>query len=132
MVRGEEFAGQTFETLSQGEQKRTLIARALVNRPALIVLDEPCAGLDPASRSAFLDDLTALVHNSNAPTLVFVTHHVEEIRPWINRALVLKDGAVLAAGEVHRVLTSAVLSDAFSHPCEIHRDADGYRLMLTH
>lgn len=132
MVGARDYEKQSFETLSQGEQKRTLIARALVNRPALIVLDEPCAGLDPASRTAFLDDLTGFARLSHAPTIIFVTHHVEEIRPWINRALVLKEGAVSAKGAVEQVLTSTVLSDAFSHPCEIVRETGGYRLNLSH
>jgi iron complex transport system ATP-binding protein len=78
--------------LSQGERQRVLIARALVGRPALLILDEPCAGLDPVARAAF-PGRSGKAAAPGAPTLIFVTHHVEEIPACVNRALVLKDGA---------------------------------------
>ncbi|MCP4640455.1 MAG: ABC transporter ATP-binding protein [bacterium] len=108
--------------LSQGEQQRVLIARALAASPALLILDEPCIGLDPAARREFLDDLAALAARADAPTMVLVTHHVEEIGPWIGKALVLKEGRVLAKGATRDTLTGPTLGDAFSLPCDLKWD----------
>jgi iron complex transport system ATP-binding protein len=84
--------------LSQGERQRVLIGRALMARPRLLILDEPCAGLDPAAREHFLQFLQRLGRSKNAPTLVLVTHHVEEIMPVFSHVLILKGGEVLATG----------------------------------
>lgn len=130
LVGGQGFESQIFATLSQGEQKRTLIARALVNRPALLILDEPCAGLDPVSRTAFLGDLGDIAGSTEAPTMLLVTHHIEEIPPWIGHALVLKGGCVAAKGSIGEVLNSKTLSDAFSHPCEVVHEGERFRLSL--
>lgn len=127
-VNGLAFAGQSFETLSQGEQQRALIARALVNRPALLVLDEPCAGLDPAARASFLADLENLAQRPDATTIVFVTHHIEEIGPWVSHVHALKDGRTLAQAPIAQVLTTAILSDALSYDCEVLREDGHYRL----
>ncbi len=124
------FEAQAFATLSQGEQKRALIARALVNRPALLVLDEPCAGLDPASRASFLDDLGNLTQTPQGPTLLLVTHHVEEIPTWIGHAMILKEGRVIARGPIGDALTSAALTEAFSQECEVHMEDGHYRMSL--
>ncbi len=130
LVQGQGFESQIFATLSQGEQKRTLIARALVNRPALLILDEPCAGLDPVSRTAFLGDLGDIAASADAPTMLLVTHHIEEIPPWIGHALVLKDGCVAAKGAIGQVLNSETLTDAFSHACEVVPEGGHFRLSL--
>ena len=129
-VEGRGFESQSFATLSQGEQKRTLIARALVNRPALLVLDEPCAGLDPVSRTAFLKDLHGFASAPRSPTILLVTHHVEEIGPWIRHAIVLKGGRVASKGPIEEVVTSDVLTEAFSHTCRIETKDGIYRLSL--
>ncbi len=129
-MRAGPFEMQAFETLSQGEQKRALIARALVNRPALLVLDEPCAGLDPVSRESFLDDLGELTQTPNGPTLLLVTHHVEEIPAWISHAMILKEGRAIAHGPIRHVLTSAVLTEALSQECQVHTEDGCYRISL--
>lgn len=116
--------------LSQGEKQRVLIARAWISRPALLILDEPCAGLDPVARAAFLDDLSRFARRKRSPTLIFVTHHVEEIPPFVNRALILKDGRALAEGPLEEVCTSAIMSAAFGRPCEITRIGNALELRV--
>ncbi len=106
-------ANREWRVLSQGERQRILIGRALMARPRVLILDEPCAGLDPAAREQFLQFLQRLGVHKNAPTLVLVTHHVEEIMPVFSQALVLKDGKVLASGEKAKTLTTKNLSSAF-------------------
>lgn len=121
---------RAFGLLSQGEQQRVLIARALVVRPKLLILDEPCAGLDPTARQRFLDDMGDLAARQDGPTLIFVTHHIEEIRPWIARVLALRDGFVTAEGTPAEVLSGPVLSRVFSTTCEVHA-ADGEYHLVT-
>ncbi len=106
-------AGREWMFLSQGERQRVLIARALMARPRLLILDEPCAGLDPVARADFLAFLTALARRRRAPGLVLVTHHVEEITPAFTHALVLRAGRVVAAGPRAQTLTGTALSRAF-------------------
>ncbi len=128
-VRAGHLENRTFETMSQGERQRTLIARALAPRPELLILDEPCAGLDPAARDLLLNDLAALAGAPNAPTILMVVHHVEEIAPWFVNVLVLKAGRVLAEGAPEAVLTSACMRDAFDWPCEVVRHGGRYALL---
>lgn len=90
-------ADRAYETLSQGEQKKTLIGRALVFRPDLIILDEPCSGLDIPSRDDFLETLRALVRGGIH--IVFVTHHIEEIIPEINKVILMEKGRIYEAGD---------------------------------
>ncbi len=107
--------------LSQGERQRVLIARALMARPRLLILDEPCAGLDPVAREEFLQFLDALARDPRSPALVLVTHHVEEIVPAFTHALLLRSGAVVEAGERAKVLTSANLSRTFGEEVKLSR-----------
>lgn len=124
------FGEQAFETLSQGEQQRVLIARALVNKPALLVLDEPCAGLDPVARREFLADLNRFSKGDLSPTMVVVTHHIEEIGPWITHIMALRDGKVVAQGTAREVATGDVLSETFSRPCTVEKHGSIYRLIF--
>ena len=114
--------------LSQGERQRVLIARALMARPRLLILDEPCAGLDPVAREHFLDFLQRLGLRRGAPALVLVTHHVEEIVPVFSHALLLRGGRVVAAGTKSRLLTGALLSRTFDSPLRIVQRAGRYAL----
>jgi iron complex transport system ATP-binding protein len=116
--------------LSQGERQRVLIGRALMADPRLLILDEPCAGLDPAAREHFLQFLQRLGGRRNAPTLVLVTHHVEEIMPVFSHVLVLKSGEVLAAGEKSGVLNGRLLSDAFAAPITLKKARARYALTV--
>jgi iron complex transport system ATP-binding protein len=99
--------------LSQGERQRVLIGRALMAKPRVLILDEPCAGLDPAAREHFLQFLQRLGQKKNAPTLILVTHHVEEIVPVFSHVLILRKGKILAAGKKSATLTAKNLSRAF-------------------
>lgn len=87
---------RSFQTLSYGEQKRILIARSLINKPKLLMLDEPCSGLDLKARDEFLKFIDRLAKKANCPTIILVTHHLEEIVPSINNVLVLKKGRIIA------------------------------------
>jgi iron complex transport system ATP-binding protein len=116
--------------LSQGERQRVLIGRALMASPRLLILDEPCAGLDPVAREHFLQFIQRLARRRGAPTMVLVTHHVEEIVATFSHVLVLKAGRVLTAGPRARVLTSAMLSDAFAAPVRLTRARGRYSLSV--
>lgn len=129
-MRAHGLASRAYGTLSQGEQQRVLIARALAARPALLILDEPCLGLDPAARYRLLHDLESMTNGPTAPTLVFVTHHIEEIGPWIRAATIMKNGSIVASGAPADVLTSAMLGSAFSAPCRVERIDGAYRLQI--
>jgi iron complex transport system ATP-binding protein len=102
-----------FGVLSQGEQQKVLIARARMTKPYLIVLDEPCAGLDPGARENFLRALKLLGGRKRIPALIYVTHHVEEILPLFGKTLVLREGRVLHAGATRAVLNGGVLEELF-------------------
>jgi len=121
-------AGREWAYLSQGERQRVLIARALMARPQLLILDEPCAGLDPVAREKFLQFVNQLARHRRAPALVLVTHHVEEIMPRFSHVLLLRAGRVLAAGTRRAVLTSANLSAAFNAPLRLDRTRGRLRL----
>ena len=106
---GGQLANQEFGTLSQGEQQKVLIARAHMTKPYLIVLDEPCAGLDPGAREKFLASLERLGRKKNIPALIYVTHHIEEILPFFRKTLVLRNGKTLHSGETRQVLQDDIL-----------------------
>lgn len=114
--------------LSQGERQRVLIARALMAKPALLIVDEPCAGLDPVARERFVQQLDQLARDPNAPALVLVTHHVEEITPGFSHVLLLKDGHSRRSGRAEDLLTSEELSETFGAPITITRQGDRYQL----
>ncbi|MDT5119369.1 MAG: iron complex transport system ATP-binding protein [Mycobacterium sp.] len=109
----EHLAGRTYGTLSEGERKRVLIARALMTDPELLLLDEPAAGLDLGGREELVARLTDLAADPDAPALVLVTHHVEEVPPGFSHCMLLAEGQVVAAGLLSDVLTADNLSAAF-------------------
>jgi iron complex transport system ATP-binding protein len=116
--------------LSQGERQRVLIGRALMARPRLLILDEPCAGLDPVAREHFLQFLDRMARRRGAPAMVLVTHHVEEIMPAFSHVIVLKSGRVLASGVRARTLTSRTFTAAFGAPVTIRRSGARYSLVV--
>lgn len=125
-------AERSWQFLSQGERQRILIGRALMARPSLLILDEPCAGLDPAARESFLQFVQRLATSRRSPTLVLVTHHVEEIVPGFSHVLLLKEGEVLGAGRKRELLRSELLSRAFNTPMRLTQRGARYELTVLH
>ncbi|MFI9509818.1 ABC transporter ATP-binding protein [Nocardia sp. NPDC052566] len=109
----EHLSDRTYGTLSEGERKRVLIARALMTDPELLLLDEPAAGLDLGGREELVERLGDLASDPDAPAMVLVTHHVEEIPPGFTHGMLLNEGEVVAQGLLTDVLTSENLSSAF-------------------
>jgi iron complex transport system ATP-binding protein len=112
-VGAEHLTDRTYVTLSEGERKRVLIARALMTDPELLLLDEPAAGLDLGGREELVARLSDLAADPDSPALVLVTHHVEEIPPGFSHCLILSEGHVVAAGLLNDVMTAENLSTAF-------------------
>ena len=123
-------ADRPWACLSQGERQRILIGRALMARPALLVLDEPCAGLDPGARENFLQFLERMGRRRNAPTLILVTHHVEEITPVFTHVLMLQGGQVLHSGHRRRVMSSSRLSALFGAETKLRSQGRRYTLSV--
>ncbi len=121
LVECEYLAKREWRVLSQGERQRVLIGRALMAKPRVLILDEPCAGLDPAAREKFLKFLQRLGGHKNSPALILVTHHVEEIMPVFSRVLILKNGRVLVTGTKDNALNSRNLSSAFAMPMQLKK-----------
>lgn len=115
------FKHRTYDTLSQGERQRILIARALMNSPKLLILDEPCTGLDIFARETLLSMIDRIAAQENAPALIYVTHHVEEILPCFGKTLLLKSGEVYDCGETASLMSSEGMSAFFDVPVHIER-----------
>ncbi|MGW3808597.1 ABC transporter ATP-binding protein, partial [Micromonospora sp. NPDC005113] len=119
-------AERRYGTLSEGERKRVQIARALMTDPELLLLDEPAAGLDLGGREDLVARLAELAYDPDAPALVLVTHHVEEIPPGFTHALLLREGGVVAQGLLAETLTGDNLSKTFGLPLVVERSGDRY------
>ncbi|MEV1203218.1 ABC transporter ATP-binding protein [Microbispora rosea] len=114
-----------FGTLSEGERKRVQIARALMPDPELLLLDEPAAGLDVAGREDLVRRLGALARDPKSPTMVLVTHHVEEIPAGFTHVLLLRHGSVVDQGPIDAVMTQENLSATFGVPLHLDRGQEG-------
>lgn len=119
----EHLAERTFGTLSDGERKRTQIARSLMTDPELLLLDEPTAGLDLGAREQLLSRLSDMAADPGAPATILVTHHVEEIPAGTTHALIMSGGSVLAGGPLRDVLTSQILTAAYATPLVVEERA---------
>ena len=120
-----------YGVLSQGEKQRLLIARALIHHPQLLILDEPCAGLDLVAREHLLQTLESLGRTPNAPTMILVTHHLQEIIPVFTHALALREGRCLVQGTKEEVLRSEILTQAFGIPIEVVEVGSRYQTQMT-
>jgi iron complex transport system ATP-binding protein len=120
------FADRLFGTLSDGEQKRVQIARAIMTDPELLLLDEPAASLDLGAREELLQLLGAYASEPSSPAMVMVTHHVEEIPSGFTHALLLRGGEIAAAGPLGEVITSEHLTAAFGLGLSVSREGDRF------
>lgn len=119
-------ADRTWGTLSEGERKRVLIARALMINPELLILDEPSAGMDLGGREDLVGYLGDLAMDADAPAIVMITHHVEEIPDGFTHAMLLDEGEVVAQGLIDTVLTSENLTRTFHQPIQVDRIGQRY------
>jgi iron complex transport system ATP-binding protein len=119
LVRCSGLLDRDWAYLSQGERQRVLTGRALMAKPELLILDEPCAGLDPVARERFVSFMQRLATRKSGPAVVLVTHHLEEIPPACTHVLALFQGTVAAAGPIQEVLTRPLMSKIFGAPVEV-------------
>lgn len=120
---------RSFSTLSEGERQRVLIARALMASPELLILDEPCNGLDIFAREHLLSLIRQLASSPEAPTMIFVTHHVGEILPCFEHTLLLKNGSVYQAGLTRDLMTPEKMTQFYGGDVIVERH--GTRLSLA-
>ena len=121
-----ELANRYFFTLSDGEKKRAMIARALMADPELLLLDEPASGLDLGAREDLLKRFEVLANDPKAPATLMITHHIEEIPASSTHALLLKDGKAVASGPISQVLTSENLTKAYEMPITVTQIGNRY------
>jgi iron complex transport system ATP-binding protein len=112
--------------LSHGEKQRLLIARAVIHQPQLLILDEPCSGLDLVAREQLLETLEHLGRTPGGPTLIFVTHHLQEIMPTFTHAFLLKEGRCLSQGKKEEILSSELLTEAFGISVKVNHEENRY------
>lgn len=121
-LRIDYLSDQAYSTLSQGEKRRVLIGRALMNQPRLLILDEPCSGLDILAREELLNRMGSIVGLDCH--LIYVTHHIEEITPAITHILLIRDGEVVTSGPKEQVLSSENLSHTFKVDVKVRWEND--------
>lgn len=117
--------GKPYKILSQGERQIVLIARALMASPKLLILDEPCNGLDLFAKNRLLERIKKIAELPESPTMLFVTHHTEEILPCFDNIILLRDGEITHHGKTEKLLTEEVLQDFYQKPVELIRIKDG-------
>lgn len=118
-----DLATRAFGECSQGERQRVLLARSLMPRPELLLLDEPASGMDLPSREQLVSALASMATVDPGLTTVTVTHHLEEVPPTATHGLLIKDGRILASGPIGEALSSANVSDCFDLPIEVRENA---------
>lgn len=121
----------SFDLLSKGQRQNVLIARALINDPDILILDEPCTGLDVYNRSYLFSTIEELSKKKKL-TIIYVTHYVEEIVPLFDKALLLKNGRIFAQGKTNEIFSKETMQKLLDHPVEIDQDDEGaYHLKIT-
>lgn len=126
-----DFEDRPFGTLSDGERKRVQIARSIMTDPEILLLDEPVASLDLAARELTIQLLSGYASSPDAPAMVMVTHHLEEIPAGFTHAMILQDGKVMAKGEIGTTLTSASISEAFRFPLQLSFENGRYSAVAS-
>lgn len=116
---GSDLIGKPYTVLSQGEKQLVLIARALLPQPELLILDEPCTGLDLFAREELLQRIERIKAQPDAPTVLFVTHHTEELLPFINRLLMVRQGRIYQQGIPQKLLTAPNLTEFYQKPIRL-------------
>ncbi|WP_137663117.1 ABC transporter ATP-binding protein [Enterococcus hulanensis] len=122
--------GKVYQVLSQGEKQIVLIARALMAKPELLILDEPCNGLDLFAREDLLSRIKKMKQAADAPSLLYVTHHTEEILPLLNHVLMIRDGKIFKQGKRAELLNETVLNDFYQRPIAIHEMKDDRMMVI--
>lgn len=130
LLKCKQFQHNSYGVLSQGERQRVLIARALMAQPKLLILDEPCTGLDMIAREELLLFIERLSLEQDGPTLIFVTHHVEEILPCFSHTLLMKEGEVFNQGLTIDLLTESELSAFFDRSLSVQSEQNRIRIAL--
>ncbi|GAK06993.1 ABC transporter ATP-binding protein [Geomicrobium sp. JCM 19038] len=120
---------QPYEQMSQGEKQRVLIGRALMAEPEILMLDEPCNGLDFFSKAQLLENVKKLAEEQKT-TILYITHQVDEILPAFKSTLLLREGRVFRAGKTEQLLTSEQLSEFCRHPVTIQKENEQYQLKI--
>jgi len=130
-MKCEDLLGKTLSQISQGERQKVAIARAMMAEPRLLVLDEPCEGLDIASRENFLQGLEPLLSRRDGPSFIEVTHRTEDIPPGFTHALLLKEGRVVGSGEIRTTLTSKKLTRCLGTQVELKSFGGRYYMIAA-
>ena len=130
-LKVEDLADRKFNSLSTGERQRVLIARALSENTELLLLDEPCIGLDPVAREYFLDDLSALFESNQSITVLYITHDIREITEEYNGVLILDKGKVVASGSPIMTLTNCNLQAVFGNRCSVEQKLGRFNLKFS-
>ncbi|MGI6045371.1 MAG: ABC transporter ATP-binding protein [Eggerthellaceae bacterium] len=125
----EDIESQDVKTLSTGQARRVLVARALIHNPEALIFDEPCTGLDPSGMYYIRESMRDLIKRGKS--IVLVSHYPEDIIPEINRIVLLKDGKIFADGPKEDLLTTDIMQDLFEVPVEIRRNGETYSLVST-
>jgi iron complex transport system ATP-binding protein len=128
----EELADRPFQVLSSGQRQSCMLARSKMARNELVILDEPCASLDFGARERFLMSLEATINSDDAPTALFITHHPEEIVSAITHVLLLREGAMVAAGPKAEVMTADLLAQTFDLPLQVSPNNGRYWVQAAH
>ncbi|MFC1717598.1 ABC transporter ATP-binding protein [Candidatus Poribacteria bacterium] len=116
---GQDLADVPFFKMSTGKRQICMIGRSRIAENALLLLDEPCAGLDIPSRESLLKHIDATTKLANGPTALLITHHIEEIVDGITHVLLIKDGTVFAKGPKEEIVNSESISELFNTSLEV-------------
>lgn len=119
-LKAQQLIGRRYRNLSQGEKQILLVARSLMANPELLILDEATSGLDLLAREKLLDQLDQISKRPNAPTLLYVTHHAEEITQTVSHLLLLKEGQIVAQGPKEDIFQPEILQSFYGQPVSLH------------